>query len=245
QLTSSIQRSNELILLLQRNVWPAIEYLSVTNEELHIVLPINEGKSTSCIQLCKHDLHERFNGTRLRYLLICYLNLTDVVILLGSLTMPLLENMILVDLYDHIRTCNYIKQILDASPNLSHLVVTWKDFRDCSNSYLNLRHVNLILEPLCPEPTEYFNIDRLAQLVFNLRSLEISYTTIKLNENLVQFISKIIHRLDQLVYLIVNKDCLYQVKHEKRKMFKERLLAVGHDQLFDCNNIKIKFRRYD
>ncbi|CAF5116968.1 unnamed protein product, partial [Rotaria sp. Silwood1] len=74
--------------------------------------------------------------------------------------------------------------------------MTWKDFRDCSHSYLNLRHVNLILEPLCPEPTEYFDIDRLAQLVSNLHSLEISYTTIKLNRNLVQFIWKIIHRLD-------------------------------------------------
>ncbi|CAF4002246.1 unnamed protein product [Rotaria sp. Silwood1] len=92
QLTLSIQRSNELILLLQRNVRPAIEYLSATNEELHIFLPINEDKSTSCIQLCKHDLHEILNGTRLRYLLLRYLNLSDVVILLGPLTMPLLAN---------------------------------------------------------------------------------------------------------------------------------------------------------
>ncbi|CAF1360153.1 unnamed protein product [Rotaria sordida] len=289
QLTLSIQCSNELILLLQRNTLPSIEQLSVTNEELHIPLLLNEGKSASGIRLCKHDLRERLDGTRLRYLLLRYLSLSDVVILLGSLTMPLLENMILVDLYDytldhvgkfqelnasmtlrypsscdllfrHLRSLTFnflsksisklervtiIKQILDASPNLSHLVVPWEDFRECSHSYLNLRHVNLILERLYPEPIEYFNVDQLAQLVPYLCSLETSREIIKLNENLVQFIWKIIHRFDQLVYLIVNKDCLYRSKHEKQKIFEERLLAVGHNQLFNCNNIKIEFRRYD
>ncbi|CAF1343961.1 unnamed protein product [Rotaria sordida] len=330
QLTLSIQCSNELILLLQRNTLPSIEQLSVTNEELHFPLLLNEGKSASGIRLCKHDLRERLDGTRLRYLLLRYLSLSDVVILLDALTMPLLENMILVDLYDythtsvpiittrrqliqwtsdvkyepdhlvktlqilasgrvnelrltyfnellnasmtlhypsscdllfrHLRSLTFnflsksisklervtiIKQILDASPNLSHLVVPWEDFRECSHSYLNLRHVNLILERLYPEPIEYFNVDRLAQLAPYLCSLETSREIIKLNENLVQFIWKIIHRFDQLVYLIVNKDCLYRSKHEKQKIFEERLLAVGHNQLFNCNNIKIEFRRYD
>ncbi|CAF3805924.1 unnamed protein product [Rotaria magnacalcarata] len=429
QLTLSIQHSSELILLLQRNALPAIEHLSVTNEDLSVALPLSESKSGSGTRLCEHDLRERLDGTRLRYLLLRYLTISDVVILLGSLTMPLLEKLILVDLYDHtldfvgkfqevcgstylpalkhlhfsfcfpqeiedswrissfdrngqwpfdnlayykceIRisdlnssvfskkalfvvykgpinllfhhkrtfrnhcfaehasvpimttrrrliqwigdlkdepdrlmetlrilasgranelhltysygllnesiksrhpsscellfhhlrflTFNFesesmtkservtiIKQILHASPNLSHLAVAWNDFRDCSHSYLNLRHVNLILERLHPEPTEYFNIDRLAELVPDLRSLETSGATIKLNENLAQFVWKIIHRFDQLMHLIVNKDCLYRSKHEKKIMFKERLLAVGHDQLFDCNNIEIEFHRYN
>lgn len=101
QLTLSIQRPSELILLLRRNALPTIEHLSVTNEESHMSLPLSESQSVSAIQLCEHDLHERVDGARLRFLLLRYLTLGDAVILLGSLTMPLLEKLILVDLYDH------------------------------------------------------------------------------------------------------------------------------------------------
>lgn len=138
-----------------------------------------------------------------------------------------------------------VKQILDASPNLSHLVVAWKDFCDYSQTYLNLRHVHLILERLYSEPRQYFNVDRLAQLAPYLRSLETSGAIFKLNENLVEFIWKIIHRFDQLVYLLVNKNCFYRSKHENKIIFKERLIAAGRDQLFDCNNIQINFPRDD
>ncbi len=138
-----------------------------------------------------------------------------------------------------------VKQILDASPNLTHLVVAWKDFRHCSQTYSNLKHVHLILDRLYPEPKQHFNVHRLTQLAPHLCSLETSHATIMFNENLVEFVLKIIHRFDQLVYLILNKDSLYRSKEEEKIIFKDKLIAAGHGRLFDCNNIQINFPRRD
>jgi hypothetical protein len=41
-----------------------------------------------------------------------------------------------------------VQQILDASPNLSHLVVEWKDFRRCSQTYSNLKHVHSFIRSI-------------------------------------------------------------------------------------------------
>jgi hypothetical protein len=101
QLTLSIQRPSELMLLLQCNALPAIEHLNVTNEELHTALPLGVSKSVPYIRLSEHGLREGADGTRLRFLLLRYITLSDVIILIGSLTMPLLEKLILVDMYDH------------------------------------------------------------------------------------------------------------------------------------------------
>ncbi|CAF0993440.1 unnamed protein product [Rotaria sordida] len=429
QLTLSIQHSSELMLLLQRGALPMIEHLNVTNEEIRTVLPLDRHKSVGNIQLCENDLRQIGDGTRLRSLLLRYFTLTDVIILIGSLSMPLLEQLILVDLYDHkldhldkfqelcgttylpslknlhfsfcfpqemeyawrispfsyngqwpfdnidyyiddylfvvddrvslvtktlliiykhpinvllrhkrtlhnhrfavhasnpiigIRrrslelTCNQmdntdqlvktlqvitsshlnefhltylheytnisitssypsscdllfshlrsmtfefksesiershrvaiVKQILDASPNLSHLKIHWKDFRHCSQTYSNLKHVHFVLDRLFPEPKQHINVRQLTQLVPHLYSLETSDANIIYDENLVKFVLKIIHRFHQLVYLRLNKDGLYPVKEEKKIMFKERLIAAGHNRLFDCNNIQIEFPGYN
>ena len=85
-----------------------------------------------------------------------------------------------------------VQQILDASPNLSHLVVAWKDFHNCSQTYSNLKHVHLLLDRLYPEPKEYVNAHRLSQLAPHLCRLETSGANI-INENLVEFVLKIIY----------------------------------------------------
>lgn len=138
-----------------------------------------------------------------------------------------------------------LEQILDASPNLSHLIVPWTDFRRCTKTYSNLKHLHLILQRLRPEPKQHVNIRRLTQLSPNLCRLETSHANIMLNENLVEFIREIIRRFHRLVYLTLNKHSLYPVKKEKTMMFKERSIAAGNGQLFDINNIKISFRIRD
>jgi len=60
-------------------------------------------------------------------------------------------------------------------------------------------------------------------------------------ENRVEFVLKIIHQFHQLVYLILNKGSLYPSKEEIKMMFKEKLISTGHNRLFDCNNIRIRF----
>jgi hypothetical protein len=101
QLTLSIQHSNELRLLFQHNALPAIEYLNITIENLHTTLPSNINISTLNIQLSKDSLRETINGgTHLKILILRYITLSDAIILIGSLTMPLLEELILIDMYD-------------------------------------------------------------------------------------------------------------------------------------------------
>jgi len=101
QLTLSIQHSSELMLLLQRDALPAIEHLNVTNEQIHTDFSVRPRKPVPDIRFCEHGLRQKLDGTRLRSLLIRYISLGDLITLIGSLTMPLLEKLILVDLYDH------------------------------------------------------------------------------------------------------------------------------------------------
>ncbi|CAF2596545.1 unnamed protein product [Rotaria sp. Silwood2] len=431
KLTLSIQHARELELLLQHNSLPSIEHLEVTNEDLHIVLPTSNEKSILNIE--SNDVHlrrERIDGIRLRYLLLRYINLTDIITSIDSLSMPVLETLILVDMYDHTldhlgkfqelcsskrlpalknlhfsfcfpqqievawqmssfnwkdkwpfdsvdsyidESYNYVKakytcipqnifiiynhpidflirhrrtfhnhhlvthvskpifttrrrltqwstdqkyesnqiseilrvlasgrvnelhliyfdeqpyistikstfhsdckfwldhlrsikfdiksesiekfqrvaivkQVLDVSMNLSHLVVEWNDFRHCSRSYSNLRHVHLVLARLYPQPKQHFHIDRLTQLAPQLCVLETSRAIIMFDDYLIEFTLNIIRRFDQLIHLVINKDGIYPIKHQIKTIFNDKLIAAGHGQVFDCNNIQIIFPRYN
>ncbi|CAF1359079.1 unnamed protein product [Rotaria magnacalcarata] len=429
KLTLSIQHPSELMLLLKRDALPALEHLNVTNEDIHTVLPLSQYKPVSNIQFCEHDLRQTADGTRLRSLILRFITLRDATLLLGSLSMPLLEKLIIVDLYvhtlnhidefqklcgpthvpalknlyfsfcfpqdmehvwrkssfhrngewpfdnidcyidesliatgrlhdfatttlfivykrpisvllqhrrtlhnhrfathasapifttrrqsllltydkidkpdelfktlqvlarcsvdklhlkyrgdqanvsmasncalsgnlflRHLRSMTFdfelmsikrsatvaiVKQILDVSPNLSDLVIDWSDFCHCSQTYSNLKHLHLILDRIYPEPKQHFDVRRLAQLAPHLCSLETSGANIMLDENLVKFVLKIIRQFDQLVYLTLNKNSLYKSKENKKVIFKETLIAAGHNRVFDCNNIRIQFYTRD
>jgi len=91
QLTLSIQYPSELILLLKRDALPATEYLNITNEEVRIALPLRKYIPVSNIHLCEYNLREIADGTRLRSLLLRYITLSDTILLIGSLNMPLLK----------------------------------------------------------------------------------------------------------------------------------------------------------
>ncbi|CAF4741836.1 unnamed protein product, partial [Rotaria magnacalcarata] len=55
----------------------------------------------SSISFDKSQFNEIVDGTRLKSLFLRYIFLNDLIILMNSLTMPLLEKFILIDLYDH------------------------------------------------------------------------------------------------------------------------------------------------
>jgi hypothetical protein len=101
KLTLSIQHPSEFTRLLQRGALPAIEHLNITNEQVPIALSLRRDKPVSHIPLCEHDLRQMADGSRLRSLIIRYIAFGDLIVLIGSLTMPLLEKLILIDLYDH------------------------------------------------------------------------------------------------------------------------------------------------
>ncbi|CAF2960608.1 unnamed protein product [Rotaria sp. Silwood2] len=430
QLTLSIQHSSELRLLFEHNALPAIEYLNITIENLDTNLPSNVNISVPNVQITKDSLRETATGgTHLKHLLLRYITLNDVIILIGSIAMPLLEELILIDMYDdtldrlgqfqelcsstylpalktlhfslcfpqeiehawrmssfncndqwpfdnincymdeyymddpdeidfilkilfviyncpinllyrhkrtfhnygfathvsapictirrrliqwvcdqkyeteqfnktlqiiasghvnelhltylnertntsmmskcdshwnlslnHIRSITFniqsnsikkceriamVKRILDVSPNISSLVIAWRDFRHCSRKYLNLKHVHLLLNGFHENPKHYFDIHRLNEIVPHLYLLETSDAVMKQNENLVEFILNISHQFDQLVHLILNKNSRYRSKNEQKIMFRDKLIAATHDQIFNGNNIHFQFHIND
>jgi hypothetical protein len=137
-----------------------------------------------------------------------------------------------------------VQQILHASPNLSHLVVAWKDFLHCSQTYSNLKHLHLLLARIRPKPKEHVDINRLFQLTPNLCRLETGRVNM-FNENLIEFILNILGRFHQLVNLTLNKKCLYRSKQSQKMMFKESLIEAINGRLFDSNNIQIKLYMSD
>ncbi|CAM2728191.1 unnamed protein product [Rotaria socialis] len=429
ELSLSIKHSNEIMFLFRKGALPSIEHLNITNEDVYSILSEHKNKSISSISFDKSQLNEIVDGTRLKSLFLRYIFLHDLIILMNSLAMPLLEKFILTDLYDHTLdhlsrfqqvcdsqhlpslknlyfsfcfpkeieeawrislfsfngewpfdnvdhyvddplfldddgvsfikrsqliiytrpinillehkrtlhnhrfatqasmpiitnrrrslqlTCNemdnpdqllktlqivgsshvnkleliyrddlinvpmiskypsscrlsfnhlrsmtfkskterikeaervyIVKQILDSSPNLSHIEIEWNEFRHCSQRYSNLQHVHLLLDRLCRQAKEPFDIDRLNQLAPNLCCLEISGGYLIFNENLLQFIFKIIRRFDQLVYLTLNKKDLYRSKPANKIIFKERLIEIDNGQLFHSKDIQIRFPQLD
>lgn len=68
----------------------------------------------------------------------------------------------------------------------------------------------------------------------------------RLDENLIEFVLDIVHHFDQLVHLILNQNCFYPSKHEKKLMFKDKLITAFHNQRFHSNKkIHFEFRAYD
>ncbi|CAF4090365.1 unnamed protein product [Rotaria magnacalcarata] len=96
-----------------------------------------------------------------------------------------------------------------------------------------------------PEPEQYFNVRRLTQLASHLCCLETSGAKIMPDKNLVNVLLKIIHRLHQLVKLVLNEYSFYRSEQNVKNIFKESLLTAGHNRLFDCNNIRIQFYARD
>ena len=132
-----------------------------------------------------------------------------------------------------------VQQMLHASPNLSDLVVAWKDFLHCSQTYSKLKYVYLLLDRKQAAANEPVHIDRLTQLVPNVCHLEIGGASVMFNEKIIEFLLNLIRGFRQLVHFKLNKNCLYRTKYEKKIIFKELLTKAIHERLFHCDNIQI------
>jgi hypothetical protein len=85
---------------------PLLEHLNVTIEQPQKNLRYKFNQSTAHFELCEEDLRRaNANGTKLRSLVLRLIELDDVLVLLNSLTFPLLEKLTLVDVYDRCK-CN-------------------------------------------------------------------------------------------------------------------------------------------
>ena len=95
RLTLSILHASELELLLKRNATPALEHLTVTIEQTDLVVQ----RSTPRAHLCEQTLRQQTDGSRLRTLFIRHMAFEDLIVLIDSLSMPVLEQLTLIDIY--------------------------------------------------------------------------------------------------------------------------------------------------
>ena len=107
RLTLSIQHSSEIMLLLQDDALPMIEYLNITNEEIPGALLSHRDKRMLTKQPCEYNGRWIGEAIRLRSLIIRYISLGDLNVLIGAVKMSVLEEFILVDLYTNSKLlCN-------------------------------------------------------------------------------------------------------------------------------------------
>ncbi|UJR10933.1 hypothetical protein I4U23_015118 [Adineta vaga] len=100
-LTISLQHSSELILLLMPEALPLLEHLNVTIEQPRKDLITKRKQQTKSIQLSEKDLRDtNAAGTKLRSFVLRQMELQDLLTLFNILTFPLLETLILVDIFD-------------------------------------------------------------------------------------------------------------------------------------------------
>ena len=138
-----------------------------------------------------------------------------------------------------------VRQIMEASPKVTHLVLEWCDLPDCSSVYSNLQSLHLILEHPTYEDRDPFDLDRLVQLVPGVRRLETSGAILMPNEKLVAFILDIITRFRQLVHLVINKHGRYQSKPRKQILFLHSFVAACEERGYDGSMIDLRFYRND
>jgi hypothetical protein len=105
-LTLSIQYSFELIVILQRGAISYLEHLNVTIEQDMLQRWFYWKPPPRYIRLCGYNIRQRTDATRLRTLILRHLPLYELVLLLGFLNMPLLEKLILIDIFDESKLFN-------------------------------------------------------------------------------------------------------------------------------------------
>ena len=110
----------------------------------------------------------------------------------------------------------FVELILNASPNLTHLAVAWRDFRGCVRTYPRLRHVELILQSFHPSQSLFpckngnpFDVLQLVQLAPRLTRLETSRIYLPLDADLP--------RSKNFVHIVPNLMKSYEILQEHRK----------------------------
>ncbi|UJR18601.1 hypothetical protein I4U23_005508 [Adineta vaga] len=140
--------------------------------------------------------------------------------------------------------CVYIiDQILRSSPRLQKLTVEWEDLRLCSSSNRNIKHLSLLVNERCQDPTEYINIDYLFQLLPNISCLEIGRIDLLFNEDFVKFIVKIVDTIIKLVQLVLNKNGLIPIDPEIPILIQQEIFNTGNKRLFNSHICQITFPR--
>jgi hypothetical protein len=138
-----------------------------------------------------------------------------------------------------------VRQIMEASPQLNHLVVEWCDLPDCSFVYSNLQSLHLILKQSTHEDRDLLDLERVAQLMLSVRRLETSGAILMPSNKLVAFILNIITRFYRMVHLMINKHGRYQSKQRVQTRFLELFIAACEERGYDGTMVDLRFYRND
>ncbi|CAF1021951.1 unnamed protein product [Adineta steineri] len=104
-LTISVQHSSELILLFMPEALPLLEHLNVTIEQPRKDLITKRKQPAKSVQLSENDLrYANAAKTKLRSFVLRQIELDDLLTLFNTFTFPLLDTLILVDVFDK---CKY------------------------------------------------------------------------------------------------------------------------------------------
>ena len=146
---------------------------------------------------------------------------------------------------DEYQRASIVRQVLDASPKVTHLVVEWCLLPDRSPIYSNLHSLHLILEYSTYKDRDPFDIDRLVQLAPGLRRLETSVGIQLPHQKLVIFILDIVTRFHQLVHLVINKVSCYPSTHIGKNVFLSLFVAACQQRGYDGSMMDMRFYGFD
>ena len=138
-----------------------------------------------------------------------------------------------------------VDEILRCSPRLEHLTVAWRDLCGCSQSNANVKHLCLELFKDSSNGNLLVDIERLSQLLPNLRRLETSRGHLKLNDNLPEFIVTIVDQFHQLVELILNSEGLLPVEPDVQLKMQQAIFNMEHRRLRNDDVCQIEFPTCD
>ncbi|CAF3855020.1 unnamed protein product [Rotaria sordida] len=114
QLTLTIQFPFEMIFILETNAIPFLEHLYITVEQEQLRINPYLDAPPPQIQFCESDIRQMTDGTRLQTLVLRHLALYNVIILIRSFNMPLLNKLTLVDIFDEtLMHCEEFCQIIN------------------------------------------------------------------------------------------------------------------------------------
>lgn len=134
-----------------------------------------------------------------------------------------------------------LDQILVVSSRLEHLSVRWNVLRLCSKSNAAVHHLSLRVNLKRHDASDLVDMERLGQILPNLRCLQTSRGFLAFNDYLVRFIVTIVNTFERLVELVVNEEGRQAPAHGAIEKLKQTILSTGHPRLTNDECCQITF----
>ena len=146
--------------------------------------------------------------------------------------------------YKSSQHCSPLQLILDVSPHLFHLDVSWKDLLGCSGRYPMITHVHLTMHGW-HRPDD--DVTRFNILIPKVRYLAIGGQQLIIEKRMIDFVSKLLIddvRFRDSILLQINKNGRVGLKPRVKANTKEAI-RTKIDRLQDQITTRIEFSYYN